>query len=157
MKVVIMGDDTKAQRLLKAFNRLHRSEWNRMPLANCKGNEIRVLFYIKRGCAQDKRGVTISALSSMMEVTSPTVTPLIKGLESSGLVLRYNDQEDRRVVRVQLTESGEEVTQKAMKNFESRFTGLFDFLGEEKSDQLADLLEQVHQYKEMMLKAEQEK
>lgn len=154
---MIMGDDTKAQRLLKAFNRLHRSEWNRMPLANCKASEIRVLFYVKRGCAQDNRGVTISEISSMMGVTSPTVTPLIKGLESSGLVLRYNDQEDRRVVRVQLTDSGEEVAQKAMKNFEQRFTGLFDYLGEEKSTQLADLLEQVHQYKEMILKAEQEK
>lgn len=154
---MFMGDDTKAQRLLKAFNRLHRSEWHRMPLANCKTSEIRVLFYIKRGCAQDKRGVTISALSSMMEVTSPTVTPLIKGLESSGLVLRYNDQEDRRVVRVQLTESGEVIAQKAMKDFGERFTGLFEFLGEEKSTQLADLLEQVNQYKEKMQQTEQEK
>lgn len=143
---MIMGGDPNAQRLLDAFNSLRRADWHKMPQGNCKFSEVRVLFFIKKGCHIDPRGVTISTLSTMLAVTSPTVTPLIKSLESNGLVLRYNDQEDRRVVRVQLTETGEEVTRKAMRSFKERFQGLYNFLGEEKSVQLAELLEQVGQY-----------
>lgn len=151
---MIMGDDPKAQRLLEAFNRIRRTDWHKMPKGNCKFSEIRVLFYIKKNNSEDARGVTISALSSMMDVTSPTVTPLIKSLESNGLVLRYNDQEDRRVVRVQLTETGEEVIRKAMRSYKERFQGLYHFLGEEKSVQLAELLEEVYQYIELKQKDE---
>ncbi|GGH32356.1 MarR family winged helix-turn-helix transcriptional regulator [Paenibacillus segetis] len=148
MKIVIMGDDLKAQRLLDAFNSLRRVEWHKMPQphGNCKLSEVRVLFFIKQGLRTDPRGVTISTLSSLMGVTSPTITPLIKNLESNGLVLRLNDQEDRRVVRVQLTETGEEFIRKAIGSLKERFQGIYNFLGEEKSAQLAELLEQVHQY-----------
>jgi DNA-binding MarR family transcriptional regulator len=146
VKTVIIGDDPKARRLMEAFNRLRRFEWHKTRGSQCKGSEIRLLFFISRGCREDARGVTISTLSAMMDVTSPTVTPLIKGLESNGLIIRYNDQEDRRVVRVQLTEKGNEVTKEAVEFYKKRFMGLYDYLGEEKSAQLSELLEQVHQY-----------
>lgn len=141
-----MGDDPNAQRLLEALNNLRRAHWYKMSEGDRKFSEIKVLFHIKKNSCKDPRGITISELSSMLDVTSPTVTQLIKSLESNGLVLRYNDQEDRRVVRVQLTETGEEVSRKAMRSFEEKFQGLYNFLGEEKSVQLAELLEQVGQY-----------
>ncbi|MNW46148.1 putative HTH-type transcriptional regulator YusO [compost metagenome] len=144
---MILGDEHKAHRLMSAFNLLKRMEWHKA-VEGCKPSELRVLFFIKRGARKDSRGVTVSEISSMMGVTSPTVTPLVRGLEDQGLVIRYNDNEDRRLVRMKLTEKGDAITRKATGLYIGRFEGLYDYLGEERSNQLADLLELVFQYME---------
>ncbi|MNO58827.1 putative HTH-type transcriptional regulator YusO [compost metagenome] len=144
---MILGNEHRAHRLMSAFNQLKRMDWHR-GVEGCKPSELRVLFIIKRGSSRDSRGVTVSEISSMMGVTSPTVTPLVRSLEDNGLVIRYNDQEDRRLVRVKLTEEGDALTRKSIKLYTERFEGLYDYLGDERSDQLADLLELVFQYME---------
>ncbi|MNN05801.1 putative HTH-type transcriptional regulator YusO [compost metagenome] len=144
---MILGKEHRAHRLMSAFNLFKRMDWHKV-VEGCKPSELRVLFFIKRGASRDSRGVTVSEISSMMGVTSPTVTPLVRSLEDNGLVIRYNDQEDRRLVRVKLTEDGDALTRKSIGLYTERFEGLYDYLGEERSDQLADLLELVFQYME---------
>lgn len=151
---MFLSDNPQVQRLLKALHRLRKLDMNRLTPAGFKPSEIRLLFVIMRGMEKDDRGVTVSELSAMMEVASPTVTPLIRSLEEHGLVLRYNDQEDRRVVRVKLTERGREVIKEAAKTRSAQFKGLVEFLGQEKSDQLSELLEQVYEYVELQLDKE---
>ena len=56
------------------------------------------------------------------------------------------DKEDRRVVRVRLTDSGLAIVEKATDTFMSRFNGLAEYLGEEQSNQLADLLSKAFTY-----------
>ena len=82
----------------------------------------------------------------MLQVTSPTVTQLLKGLEANGLVERHIDPMDRRAVGITLTEKGEVITQKAMDAFVSSFEGLINYLGEEESNELAELLAKVFRY-----------
>ncbi|AZK48882.1 MarR family winged helix-turn-helix transcriptional regulator [Paenibacillus lentus] len=141
-----MGDDPVAQRLLEAVHRFRRAGLHKMAIDGWNNSEIKMLMCIQWGCVQDERGSSVSSLSSMMEVTSPTITQLIKSLERGGLVTRYNDQEDRRVVRVKLTEKGEAVTRLAKEDLARRFKNLYEHLGAEKSEQLASLLEQVYDY-----------
>jgi DNA-binding MarR family transcriptional regulator len=107
------------------------------------------MFYILHGMEKDERGVTVSELSAMLEVASPTVTPLVRSLEERGMVLRYNDKEDRRAVRVKLTEQGIAHIKELAKKRSAQIQGLVEFLGEEKSQQLIELLEQVYMYIEM--------
>lgn len=145
---MIQGDDTKAQRLMEVISRFKKAEWHKTVMEGYKPSEMRLLYFIQKGCRQDERGVTISTLSSMMGVSSPTVTPLVRSLEDSGLVVRYNDQEDRRVVRVTLTEKGEAVRKEVKAANIRYFTELTDYLGEERSVQLAELLELVFHYLE---------
>ena len=52
----------------------------------------------------------VSELSSRMHVTSPSITQLVTSLEERGLVVRTMDREDRRSVKVSLTEKGNEIT-----------------------------------------------
>jgi len=141
-----MGEDSKAQRLMEVLGRFRKAEWHKQALDGYKPSELRVLFMIQKGSLKEERGVTISSISSMMRVSPPTVTPLIRSLESGGLVVRIYDQEDRRVVRVKLTEKGERVRQEAKTVYARHFKELSDFLGEERSTQLADLLELVFQF-----------
>lgn len=153
---MIMGDDPVAQRLIEAVHRFRRVGLHKMAIDGWNNSEIKMLMCIQWGCAQDERGSSVSSLSSMMEVTSPTITQLIKSLERGGLVTRYNDQEDRRVVRVKLTEKGKAVTKQAKEDVAQRFKNLYAHLGAEKTEQLASLLEEVYDYLDASMKEKQE-
>lgn len=143
------GDNPQAQRLLKTFHRFRRMDLSKLTPSEFKPSEVRLMFYIMHGMEKDERGVTVSELSAMLEVASPTVTPLVRSLEERGMVLRYNDKEDRRAVRVKLTEPGIAQVKEIAKIRSAQIQGLVDYLGEEKSQQLIELLEQVYTYMEM--------
>ena len=138
--------DVTAQKLLRAFMQFHRAEWHQRTVAGCKPSEIRVLFCIKKGVKADTSEMKVSEISKVLQVTSPTVTQLLKGLEVNGLIERHVDPTDRRAVGITLTEKGERVTQQAAEAFFSSLRGLIEYLGEEQSDQLAELLVKVSRY-----------
>jgi DNA-binding MarR family transcriptional regulator len=56
------------------------------------------------------------------------------------------DTTDRRVIVVNLTEQGELVVEQADEAFSTTMKGLIDYLGEQQSNQLADLLFKVFHY-----------
>lgn len=56
------------------------------------------------------------------------------------------DKEDRRAVRVKLTEKGEGTIEKASNVIFDAYNGLVEYLGEEKSNELAELLSQTFTY-----------
>ncbi len=90
--------------------------------------------------------VKVSEISKRLHVTSPTVTQLLKILERDGLVERHSDPQDRRSVDFKLTEKGEKVTQQAAEAYWASINGLIEYLGEEESNHLADLLFKVFRY-----------
>jgi len=52
---------------------------------------------------------TISSLAQCIGVDAPAVTNIVQRLEQSGLVERVRDREDQRVVKVSLSEEGQEI------------------------------------------------
>jgi DNA-binding MarR family transcriptional regulator len=129
-----------AQRLMEALKRFNRVAWHERSYMGFKPSEIRVLFCVARG------DMKVSEISKRMHVTSPTVTQVINGLEANGLVERSVDPTDRRAVRVQLTPKGESVRQKAGEALYASFNGLIEYLGEERSNELAELLTDAYAY-----------
>src|SRR6266581_1446821 len=59
----------------------------------------------------EQDGLTISSLSQARAIDPPTVTGIVTRLEQSGLVERRHDREDRRVVKVYLTDEGRDIMQ----------------------------------------------
>jgi len=57
--------------------------------------------------------LTVSELGARLALDSGTLTPLLKRLESVGLVARKRDAQDERRVLVSLTESGRQLRQSA--------------------------------------------
>jgi DNA-binding MarR family transcriptional regulator len=135
-----------AQRLFSTFMQFNKAEWHQRSIAGCKPSEIRVLFCIKKGVKPSASEMKVSEISKQLQVTPPTVTQLLKGLEANGLIERHLDPLDRRTVGITLTEKGEMVTQQAADAFSSSLNGLIEYLGEEKSNQLAELLSMVYRY-----------
>jgi DNA-binding MarR family transcriptional regulator len=81
-----------------------------------------------------------------MNVAPPSVTQQLNGLEKQGYVERKMDKEDRRVVRVSLTSKGQIILKQASDDFLSSITGLVNYLGEQDSLVLTDLLVRVSDY-----------
>ncbi len=61
----------------------------------------------------EKDGVTVTAIGDALGLDSGTLTPLLKRLESAGLVARVRDAADERQVRITLTPAGRSLRQKA--------------------------------------------
>lgn len=138
-------ESATAQKLLKAFMQFRKTGWHEKKIAGYNPSEFKVLVTIKHG-TEEKSDLKVSEISQKLHVTPPTVTQIINLLEKDGLVERTNDPEDRRAVKIKLTSKGIEVTEQARSAFNETFAGLIDYLGEDESEQLAQLLSKVHQY-----------
>ncbi|WP_298956291.1 MarR family transcriptional regulator [uncultured Methylobacterium sp.] len=57
---------------------------------------------------------TMKALGQRLYLDSGTLTPLLKRLESAGLIQRARDAADERLMRISLTDSGRELRQRAL-------------------------------------------
>lgn len=64
-------------------------------------------------------GRTVGGIGERLGLDSNTLTPLIKRLEAAGHVRRTRDADDQRVVRVQLTQAGRALREKAAGVFAS--------------------------------------
>src|SRR5689334_18016087 len=131
---------TTAHKLLEALKRFNRVAWRERSYMGFKPSDIRVLFCVQRG------DMKVSEISKRMQVTSPTITQTLNSLEANGLVERHIDPTDRRAVRVQITPKGEVVSQKAGEALLASFNGLIEYLGEERSNELAELLTDAYVY-----------
>jgi DNA-binding MarR family transcriptional regulator len=135
-----------AQRLLHSFMRLGQSGWHQRIIAGCTPSEIKVLFCILRDARNDGYEMKVSEIGQRLHVTSPSITQLLKGLEAKGLIERNVDLADRRAVFARVTSEGQMVARKAERAFAESFNGLIDYLGEEQSNVLADLLSKTVHY-----------
>ncbi|MDQ2717010.1 MAG: MarR family winged helix-turn-helix transcriptional regulator [Chloroflexota bacterium] len=133
-------------RLMRALREFHKFGWQEHSIAGCKPSEIRVLFCIKHGMQPGASAMKVSEISKRLRVTSPTVTQLLKGLETNGFIERHLDPLDRRVVYIALSEKGETFTRQALESFTRSVDGLVEYLGEKESEQLADLLAKAFRY-----------
>ncbi|MDQ6423342.1 MarR family transcriptional regulator [Paenibacillus sp. LHD-117] len=70
--------------------------------------------YVTMLALWEKDNVTVSELGNRLYLDSGTLTPLLKKLESAGLVIRARDRNDERSVLVTLTEAGEALREKAL-------------------------------------------
>ncbi len=142
----VEGADPTTQKLMRALIQFRQAAWHERMVAGCTPSEIRVLFCIKRAMKPDASQLKVSEISKLLHVTPPTVTQTIKSLEASGLVERTSDPSDRRVVGITLTKKGDLVVVQAADTFASSLHGLMEYLGEEQSNQLAELLTKVVRY-----------
>ena len=61
----------------------------------------------------ERDGVTVKQIGEQLHLDSGTLTPLLKRLESAGLVRRARDPADERQVRISLTPKGTALREKA--------------------------------------------
>ena len=58
--------------------------------------------------------ITVKEMGNKLHLDSGTLTPVLKKLESMGLIIKYRSKEDDRVVIVELTETGRKLKDEAI-------------------------------------------
>lgn len=135
-----------AKKLLESFIRFRRMNVNFGSVDGLTPREILVLLCIHDKMSKNPQGVKVSDISSQLNVASPTITQAINTLADRGFVQRSTDKEDRRAVRIIPTDKGMEALHKSYKLLQSFFDGLVKHLGEEKSNELAELITSAYNY-----------
>jgi DNA-binding MarR family transcriptional regulator len=59
--------------------------------------------------------LSVKELGEMLQLDAPTLSPLLKRLESAGLVTRTREPSDERQLRIELTEKGRDMRQDALR------------------------------------------
>lgn len=140
-------ENSVAHKLYVAMKQLHKAQWQK-GVEGHKPSEMTLMIIIAKWTDSAEEGLKVSEISRLLGFTPPTITQLINSLETKGMVERHADPSDRRVVRVKLTERGKELTRKAKKHRDARLDALVQYLGEQESTQLAELLLKVHAFNE---------
>lgn len=70
--------------------------------------------YIAMMVLWERKQLTVKQLGEILYLDSGTLTPLLKKMESSGLLSRSRDKADERSVIVKLTDQGEELKERAV-------------------------------------------
>lgn len=94
----------------------------------------------------NQKALSIGEISNFLQITPAGVTHLINPLEEKGLIERLKDPGDRRVVLVGITEKGVAIAEELMAEIQEKLIGLIDFLGEDDSRTLIDLMNRVIEY-----------
>jgi MarR family 2-MHQ and catechol resistance regulon transcriptional repressor len=87
--------------------------------------------------------VTIGEVTKKMLVTGGCVTVILDNLEKEGLVERMRSTEDRRVIKVQLTEKGQGLFENIFRQHAERVSQLASVLTDAEQNQLAGLLKKL--------------
>ena len=82
----------------------------------------------------------MTEISGLLQITPAGVTHLINPLEEAGYIERLPDPNDRRIVRIGLTEKGTQVAKALIAEVQENLLGLVNHLGEEDSKTLLRLM-----------------
>jgi DNA-binding MarR family transcriptional regulator len=78
-----------------------------------KDIELTYPQYITMMTLWEKDDLTVNQVGEILQLDNGTLTPLLKRLESKGLLTRKRSKEDERVVKIHLTEKGRKLKEKA--------------------------------------------
>lgn len=93
--------------LTKTYKNINDMEEDKVKKNKHLNLSISELHLMEKAAAYDKEGgATITELANAMNYTLSAITIAINGLEKKGYVAKIKDQEDKRSVRVKLTEYG---------------------------------------------------
>lgn len=93
--------------------------------------------------ASAENGVTVGELSKAMDITPAAVSQFIDKLVAKGMVERFEDPADRRVVRIRLTGPAKTKFASLKHHYYDRMTGLFKNLSDEELEQLAGIIKKI--------------
>jgi DNA-binding MarR family transcriptional regulator len=96
------------QEMLKQFQSVNAAAANG-PHAELNIQELRVVEFLG-----DEGSHIMRELAAFLNVAVNSVTSIVDSLEKKGLVLRVRSEEDRRIIRVELTQAGRLIYQDAL-------------------------------------------
>ena len=89
---------------------------------------------------------TPSQLASALRASSGRISTVLSSLEKKGWVTRDIDSKDRRIIRVNLTDSGREQSHRMIEEMRSAICWIFSQMGERRTREFVDLVSEFTTY-----------
>ena len=89
---------------------------------------------------------TPSQLASALQASSGRISTVLSSLEKKGWVTRDIDSKDRRIIRVNLTDSGREQSHRMIEEMRSAICWIFSQMGERRTREFVDLVSEFTIY-----------
>ncbi len=119
------------EELLEVHRKMRRRR-PRKPLANCHPAAFMTLVAIQDYCEEtpEARGISVGELAERLEVSMPAVSKMLRTLEERGWAIRLTDEQNRRMVYVNVTEAGKVLLTEAKRQERADVQAMIDMLGE---------------------------
>lgn len=135
-------DKIEIKRLADVFSELfkavHLQSYQGLDKLNLYPGQPQLLALIK-----SKEGITQKELSERKFVTPATITGMLNKLEAHKLVYRVSDQEDKRIMRVYLTEEGRRLTVQSDQFMSDLSDRVFEGFTDEEIEQYINLTDKM--------------
>ena len=142
--------DNILQRIMSSYNDISRSINPKGLLKiNLTAAQIKLLT-----CFSDRDAFTMTELSRSINVTMPTMTAMVDRLVKSKTIERERDDIDRRVVKVNLTDTGRKVLKKLIRIRREEMEKILMNLNEEEMENYLTSIEMVAR---LLVKARQKR
>ncbi len=105
-------------------------------------------YFLILECLKKNDGMTQRELADGVEIRAQTLSEALCGMEEKGLIRREDDPEDRRAIRVFLTQEGEKYRDEREKELRRRAEERFRPLSEKEKETLYQILQKLHVEKE---------
>jgi len=132
--------------LFQLMKKFPRPKLKQISIDGLTRSEYELLVMLVMTFDEHHKSLTVSEISSLLQITPAGVTHLINPLESAGYVERLQDPNDRRIVRIGLTDKGALVAEALVLEVQEQLIGLVNHLGEEDSKTLICLMSSAIEY-----------
>lgn len=109
-------------------------------VCHLSGSQLQTLSFLKQ-----KENAQMGEIAEYLHIELPSATSLLNKLVALQLVKRQQDDKDRRMVRVALTEEGKKVLEEAMKEKIRVIGHMLSYLTEKEQTDLLRLLEKLNE------------
>ncbi len=109
-------------------------------------SEYELLVMLVMNFDEGKKALTVTEISALLQITPAGVTHLINPLEETGYIERLPDPNDRRIVRIGLTQKGTQMAEALILEVQEQLVGLVNHLGKEDSKTLIRLMSQAIEF-----------
>ena len=101
-------------------------------------SHIRVLMYLKHSGP-----VPISQVARDLDISKPNMTPIIDKLIIEDLVKRYNDPDDRRIIKIEVADKASELFEKHGAYIKDIISNKISFLSDEELSEFHALIQKM--------------
>lgn len=106
-------------------------------------SELELLFHALDYAAENGENITVAKAAKAMNVSAPAISRTLKALSSRGLTRREYDEQDRRSVRIVVTEAGEAMSREFLKFAFTMLNNVMSEFSDEEMSQMIALYEHL--------------
>ena len=94
---------------------------------------------------KQNKTVKVSDVSDYLKLPRPGVTRTVKEMERKGYLKKHSSEEDGRIIYIEITDAGEQLSEKYDENYYSRLLPYLSHISDEEADGMIHTIEKFYE------------